>query len=962
MNVPPVVDARLSLEFRKAFPSVQIEGGYGRTDIDENGRRVAAHLGGTSNFQVRWSTQPEPSHPPTELEARIVRAVEVHPTWLKYRCFVSYEVRHGSVDFLTWQLPGTAIVRSVDAEQLLDYSLRRTGDGTRRLLARFANPHEGPFTVSVSLMVPRSPADDTVRIPVFSLHDRSVRGKTIETSFDRIGLSTSSAFRLEPAEKQNGGATPISPEAFLGDRAASGDVPPPELAYQLAGSDSIPVNLSARTSRRTVHQTQVGRITRERIGWTYTAEVDIDEAPAFRHVLTVDPRLQIDSVSVQEDGAERLARRSRDGRRLTLFLSGKTTGTQLITLEGNLPLVPEATTALPVIRPGSAEVSESELLLYHDPQLEIRIPDSKALKPLEEAGGRNGNGGEQRLLGRYHLRGDHPPPRVHPVFRGRRFHMDTVTVLRPAGGNNWLFASTARFRGMNEGRKPVLRLPGELAGDYRLVTEGAAVRDTRKADGSVRVVLEPEPPARSECSVRVEALLQPPESGKWQLPRLEADESGAGDHYLFVSSESVVADAGASAVRQPAEEVPAWVRRAAEDSANGLDADRPRDEGDLQVYRADSQPWTLARVSAGESGSEPRIPLMETELWLGPESRNFGRTTVFFVAGKTSRNLTWNWADEYRLRAVFVDGEQVKLPAPSSGELAVPVTGFAPAYTITIAWSFPHADHPWPWARYAPRFLQPKGISPEHSLVRMTGPRTASFVRATGMSLHDPAEYALERCEGALRTLQATPSGGNVPPRVRDVLREEYAFLAEQLQTGGTGLSERHGRLRARFEKIRGELEQIASPVVPETHAGSRSARDAPTKAPGLFHPDDGLRIGHGSAVYGVLPEKEPAADSVTVWAVDRRLLAALAGVLGFVVVVLAARQLAQWGLGDLLVRHEALAVAVLGTLWWLCLSPSFIGLALLPLAGLLAFRPFVRATDEGNLYVNDEEIVIRNG
>ena len=48
-----------------------------------------------------------------------------------------------------------------------------------------------------------------------------------------------------------------------------------------------------------------GRILADRLVWKASAEIRVENAPAFVHRLHVDPRLKIDSISIQEDNVER---------------------------------------------------------------------------------------------------------------------------------------------------------------------------------------------------------------------------------------------------------------------------------------------------------------------------------------------------------------------------------------------------------------------------------------------------------------------------------------------------------------------------------------------------------------------------------------------------------------------------------------------------------------------------------
>ena len=82
------------------------------------------------------------------------------------------------------------------------------------------------------------------------------------------------------------------------------------------------------------------RISPDRIQWQTTAEIRTENAPAFVHVLRVDRRLKIDSISVREDDVERLVRFSQSGDEVTLFLRDRAAATQDLVLTAHMPLEP----------------------------------------------------------------------------------------------------------------------------------------------------------------------------------------------------------------------------------------------------------------------------------------------------------------------------------------------------------------------------------------------------------------------------------------------------------------------------------------------------------------------------------------------------------------------------------------------------------------------------------------------
>ena len=118
---------------------------------------------------------------------------------------------------------------------------------------------------------------------------------------------------------------------------------------------SIELRLTPLVAQRQIIGEQHSVLVFERyLDWTMTAELRIDTVPVFRHVIQLDDRfedehVEIEEVTVESNGANRLARWRRDGSRLTLFLNGRPTQPQTITLQARIPRGSELETRLPTV-------------------------------------------------------------------------------------------------------------------------------------------------------------------------------------------------------------------------------------------------------------------------------------------------------------------------------------------------------------------------------------------------------------------------------------------------------------------------------------------------------------------------------------------------------------------------------------------------------------------------------------
>ena len=100
--------------------------------------------------------------------------------------------------------------------------------------------------------------------------------------------------------------------------------------------------------------------------------------PAFVHLLHVDPRLKIDSISIQEDNVERLVRYSRSGEDVTLFLRDRAAATQDLVLSGSMPIELGREMKLPTVSLVGATVTDARLLLQPDAQVDLAVIECPA--------------------------------------------------------------------------------------------------------------------------------------------------------------------------------------------------------------------------------------------------------------------------------------------------------------------------------------------------------------------------------------------------------------------------------------------------------------------------------------------------------------------------------------------------------------------------------------------------------
>jgi len=224
----------------------------------------------------------------------------------------------------------------------------------------------------------------SVRLPRFDGAGADQAG--IRLTSNQVGVSAAAGYRVvamttEPNLSHTTQADPTFRQESFGTRKE------PDLIFDGQGISVLPLQLTAIVPTDRVRlMTHEARISADRIQWKTMAEIRTENAPAFVHVLRVDPRLKIDSASVREDDVERLVRFSQTGDEVTLFLRDRAAATQDLVMTGRLPLEPGHATRVPSVSLVHAVVSDVRLAISHDPDVDVTVSDSPGVVRVTSGG------------------------------------------------------------------------------------------------------------------------------------------------------------------------------------------------------------------------------------------------------------------------------------------------------------------------------------------------------------------------------------------------------------------------------------------------------------------------------------------------------------------------------------------------------------------------------------------------
>jgi hypothetical protein len=357
---------------------------------------------------------------------------------------------------------------------------------------------DGPLTLAATLLLPldadRASGGQTVTVPLPRFDAGSADQPAIAVTSSQLGISAAPGYQVvaattEPNLAHSAKVDPIFRQESFGAHKE------PDVILDCQGVSALPLQLASVVPAHKVRlMTHEARVSADRIRWKTTAEIRTENAPAFVHVLHVDPRLKIDSISVREDDVERLVRFSQTGDEVTLFLRDRAAATQDLVLTGHLPLEAGQPTKLPSVSLEHAVVSEVRLVISHDADLDVSVAETPGLRRVKGGGriasARAADEPTADVL-EYSLAPGAAPPEIRVARRPETAQDARAPSGAPTKGPKRLVAGTqepAAKRPANES-SPAANLPtGELVRRDASAKESGAADATRQPP-RVRAVL-----------------------------------------------------------------------------------------------------------------------------------------------------------------------------------------------------------------------------------------------------------------------------------------------------------------------------------------------------------------------------------------------------------------------------------------------------------------------------------------
>lgn len=405
LSIPPMPASRLVITVPRDAPKLSLPTAKGAIEGSSAERKIVAVLGATPKLSVHWF---EGSL--IDQSRAVFDAEELY--WLK--------IRPGSVTL------SARLKLRVDQGQLhllhleVDPSLRLVDAGEGLAIPRRESSSDSPQTISFDL---RQPVSDEVTIDTeWLVTDASGLGQTVlprlrvlgtRSSRRLLGISVDKTLLADPIDS-NTGLGPIDVPQFV---TAWGDSDgKPEFAFQYQGEET-PWILATRPRppQLAADQLLTVAVGRRRADILFEAQVESRFGFLFEHQVRCPSELEIESVSVIQEGQERVARWSRDDSgKIIVLMTGPVSGDHTIQVRGHGPVELPGRFTLPrfeilqKLSTGGQEPVLGSLRLHIDrrPQVLVDVGHDGQLSPIDALASRDEDLPEGRAVGAFRVEGD----------------------------------------------------------------------------------------------------------------------------------------------------------------------------------------------------------------------------------------------------------------------------------------------------------------------------------------------------------------------------------------------------------------------------------------------------------------------------------------------------------------------------------------------------------------------------
>jgi len=375
IEIPPVLRSRLTLAVPDEANDIEFPTAIGAVEHSQDGQHVV-DLGPTNRLNVQWPVDPEASAFPSKVAVDQLMWLKVRASSVVLDARFKFSTLAGRIERMQLLAdPRLRILPPDDDQPIAGYHVR--ADDVQTILLDAEPPFQQELTFDVRFVLTETASIGNVRLP---------RLEAVADRTNRRWLGVSVAPDLEFDQPENTVEDPPTAADFA---AAWGQVDELPLVVTRVPDGETDWSLATRPRepKITAAQRLIVSLTQERADFRFDADIEISDGSRVQYKISVpksfEKTVEVTSVSVMEDDAERLARWSRDVQgNVIVRLDGPVSQPHRLQVHGKMTVPrfrrskatsPKTLVRIPRITLDDATLSSDRVELYRRPKVKVAV-------------------------------------------------------------------------------------------------------------------------------------------------------------------------------------------------------------------------------------------------------------------------------------------------------------------------------------------------------------------------------------------------------------------------------------------------------------------------------------------------------------------------------------------------------------------------------------------------------------
>ncbi len=381
--IPPLANSTIELLLPADAPEIELPESLGQWLLAPDKQKLTARLGPASRLVVRWKQRTAEADAAAAIaDVDELLWLHVQPGAVVLQGKFKFKVRSGRLQQLQFAVDPHLRLLPLEARESPVASAETLAGDPQTIRLELARGVTDQVTVPLKFLVTGASGVGAIDVP---------RLEALGVQSVRRWMALSVDPGLEFQADKLAGDQALTAADFVAQWGLVGS--PPQLALRAQKPDNgWRLTTRPREHRISARQSLVIGASQHRLNVRFDAQIEPIDAPAalaggyaFSHRLHAPPNLNVDSVSVLEEGAQRVARWARSPQGdIIVFLTAPAAAPQRLSLRGWLPSPESRRSPLPLLTLAGAEVREAAIQVWRQPEVSLEIAELAGLAEVNE--------------------------------------------------------------------------------------------------------------------------------------------------------------------------------------------------------------------------------------------------------------------------------------------------------------------------------------------------------------------------------------------------------------------------------------------------------------------------------------------------------------------------------------------------------------------------------------------------